>query len=60
MISPFIISNWDPICGFDQGQRLQVPRQQAGQMTAPDRSGITNFPLAPKGPSTHESLSSFV
>ena len=25
-------------------------------MTAPDRSGITDFPLAPKGPSTHETL----
>src|SRR4051794_40957178 len=27
-------------------------------MTAPDRSGITDFPLAPTGPSTHESLPS--
>jgi len=25
-------------------------------MTAPDRSGITDFPLAPTGPSTHETL----
>src|SRR6266498_4773902 len=49
-------TDWDPIRGFHQGQRPQVPRQQAGHMTAPDRSGITDFSLAPTGPSTHEAL----
>src|SRR6266542_3562509 len=49
-------TDWDPIRGFHQGQRPQVPRQQAGHMIAPDRSGITDFSLAPTGPSTHEAL----
>ena len=43
-------TDWDPIRGLHQGQRPSAPPQQAGHMSAPDRCGIANSPLAPNGP----------
>lgn len=46
---------WDPIRPLHQGQRPNVPRQQAGHMNAPDHASKTVKALAHRGPSTHES-----
>ena len=46
----------DLVSGLHQGQRPSGPRQQAGKMTAPDRSSAKSyFTLAEQGPSKDDS-----
>jgi hypothetical protein len=44
------------VSGLRQGQRPAAPRQQAGKMTAPDRSSAKSyFTLAKQGPPKDDS-----
>ena len=49
-------SDWDPASGLHQGQRSDVPRKQAGHMTANcDDQHLPRLTLAQTEPSTHDS-----
>jgi hypothetical protein len=49
-------SDWDPASGLHQGQRSDVPRKQAGHMTATcDDQHLLRLTLAQTEPSTHDS-----
>ena len=48
-------SDWDSECGLHQGQRSNIPRRQAGQMTATcDDQHRLKLNLAKKEPSTND------
>jgi hypothetical protein len=40
---------WDLIRGLHQGQRPDVPRQQAGHMAAPDRAAASPISFCTRG-----------
>jgi hypothetical protein len=45
---------WGLVCGNHQGQRSNVPRQQAGYKTASDNASVTEKGLAKQEPSTQD------
>jgi hypothetical protein len=49
-----------PISGSHQGQRSKRPHSKAGYMTAPERFVDSKIPLAPRAPSIHGPMETYL